>query len=78
MLLAGQRRRSVTETGTLTEAYARGQVRLAMGPRNGSNVRTIPYADIYRESNVDRETPAERVQRIAMGEGDAKSTESPT
>ncbi len=59
---------------SLTEAMARGQVHLVMGPRNGSNVRTIPYEEVYRESSVQRETPAERVQRIAMGDENDEGT----
>jgi hypothetical protein len=53
---------------SLTEALGRGQVHLVFRPRNGSNLRSIPYEEVYRESSVQRETPAERVQRIAMGD----------
>lgn len=66
----------MAQTGSLTEAFAKGQIDLVMGNANGSNLRTIPYDEIYRESSVQRETPAERVQRIAMAEGEAPSKET--
>lgn len=36
----------------------------AQGGTAASTVRRIPYTEIYRESTILRETPAQRIQRI--------------
>jgi hypothetical protein len=68
---------SMAKTETLTEAFASGQIQLTFGARNGSTVRAIPYDEIYRESTIQRETPAERVQRISMEDAEPKKEETP-
>lgn len=52
---------------TLTEAINSQPARIQVIGlhETSSTVREIPYAEIYRESTGVRETPAERIQRIA-------------
>ena len=52
---------------TLTEAQARSHVSYrALGlPGIETNVRQVPYVEIYRDSSAVRETPADRLQSVA-------------
>lgn len=51
---------------TLTEVLAQNRIqgRLVVNTAS-SNARTIPYAEEYRASTGQQETPVERLQRIA-------------
>lgn len=52
---------------TLTDAINSqpGSIVLIGADRTVSTVREVPYSEIYRESTGVRETPAQRMQRIA-------------
>jgi hypothetical protein len=53
---------------SLTEASRRSGVVLVVEGAAGSsmsNARKVPYAELYRQSNAIRETPAQRIQRAA-------------
>ncbi len=59
-----------TETTSLTEARRRSGavVMVESIDASHSNVRTVPYAEVYRLSTGVRETPVERLQRAAEDE----------
>ncbi len=52
---------------TLTDArlISKVHVVVAGADRNESNVRTVPYVDIYRQRNSVMETPESRLSRAA-------------
>lgn len=52
---------------TLTEAANAhpAKIEAAGLDRTSSTVRSVPYSELYRASTVLRETPVQRLQRIA-------------
>jgi hypothetical protein len=51
---------------TITEAINSqpASVRVVGLAQTSTNVRDVPYSEIYRESTRIRETPAQRLQRV--------------
>lgn len=65
---------TMAKAETLTAALAKSQLRLlTLGRTRSSNSREIPYWEVYRGSSAERETPAERLQRIATEEERAEA-----